>query len=79
MPRKNCESPTRGAAHPSIDDLGIVISQARAAADALAALAVAGGLDSLKTGSLEQLAIDLHERIERAYQMVGNIDAVTQH
>lgn len=73
MASTNCSAPTRGTSHASIDDLGVIISQARAAADALAALAVAGGLDSLKTGSLEQLAIDLHERMEVAYQMVGSI------
>lgn len=70
-------SATRGAPQASIESLGVLISQARAAADILAACAVGGGLDSLKEGTLEQLAIDLHERIELAYQMVGSIHHVT--
>lgn len=70
-------SPIRGTPHATIDNLGIVIAQARAAADTLAALAVAGGLDSLKDGSLEQMLIDLHCSLEGAYAIVGSIHHVT--
>lgn len=55
------------------------LSRSRAAADTLAALAVAGGLDSLKNDSLETMLIHLHEHLEQAYQMFGDIELVTHH